>query len=149
MPDEITFDGSDLQHLARDLREGARKVREETDVTLFKIETELTAEAKVLASAHSKTISGTIRMRQEPGAVIITAGDQAVPIAALYEKGNKGGKVTATTFRHPVFGGSVWVEQKRFPFLRPALLADRKSITRQLEATWDRALEPYRLKPRS
>jgi hypothetical protein len=43
-------------------------------------------------------------------------------IAGLYEYGNKGGTSVGGTFRHPVFGDrGNWVEQRRYPFLRPAV----------------------------
>lgn len=148
MPDEFIFDGTGLDDLARDLRHGAQRVRREIDVTLVEIGAELTAKAKLIASRHSKTVAGTIRMRAVPGAVIIAAGSDQVAIAALWETGNKGSKATDETFRHPVFGNrSVFVDQQRYPFLRPALTEDRRSITRRMEVTWDRALEPYRLRP--
>ena len=154
--DEIVFDASDFDSLARDMRRAASKFRDEVDVTLLEIGTELTAEAKALASVHSKTIAGTIKMVPSPGMITIKAGSEQVAIAALYELGNKGSKITDTTFRHPIFGrwdvqsstnGNDPRVQKRYPFLRPALAADRRGVTKRMEATWDRALEPYRMKP--
>lgn len=149
--DGIVFDASDLDSLARDMQSAARKVRDEIDVTLLAIGTELTEAAKQIAGQHSSTVADTISMKPLPGMVVITAGADDVPIAALWEKGNKGTKDSARAqgvwFRHPVFGGDTWVQQRRFPFLRPALEADRREITKRMEATWDHALEPYRMKP--
>ena len=43
-----------------------------------------------------------------------------VPIAKLYEVGNKG-RGGGSTFRHPVFGNREnWVDQPRYPFLAAA-----------------------------
>lgn len=142
------FDGSSLENLARDLRRASRDFRREVDVTLVEIGTEITAEAKTVASRYSKTVAGTIKMRPLPGMVIISVGSADSPIGAIWELGNKGSKAVSTTFKHPVFGNrSVWVEQARHPVLKIALAADRRQITKRMEATWDRALGPYRLRP--
>jgi hypothetical protein len=151
MPDGLRFSGKDLEDLGRDLRLAADQFREEVDVTLVEIGEELKEAAKALAGAHSKTVADTIKLKSSPGFVVISAGDDSVPIAALWEMGNKGthdtGRARGVWFRHPVFGTDVWTNQRRYPFLRPALEADRRNITKRMEATWDRALEPYRLAP--
>jgi hypothetical protein len=152
MANEIVFEGHGLEQLARDCRGAARAVRREIDETLLKIGAELLASAKAIASEHSSTVAGTIRMKALPGMVVIQAGSDAVPIAALWETGNKGSRdtarVTGLWFRHPLFGNrEIWVNQRRFPFLRPALDADRSRIKRLMDETYDRALVPYRLKP--
>lgn len=151
--DEFIFEGAGLEDLTRDLRAAAKSVQREVDRTLLEIGEELKEAAKEIAGRHSETVAGSIRMRALPGMVVITAGSDDVPIAALWESGNKGGKrdnahAAGVWFRHPVFGNSnVWVQQRRYPFLRPALEADRRRITKLMEQTWDRALEPHRLKP--
>ena len=152
MADEmLVFDGAGLDELARDLRAAARDFRRETDRTLAKIGAELYALAKQIAGEHSSTVAGTIRLRALPGMIVISAGSDAVPIAALWELGNKGthnsGRVQGVWFRHPVFGRDVWVNQRRYPFLRPAADYERKSIRKLMDATYDRVLEPYRMKP--
>lgn len=142
----FVFDGQGLDDIVRDLGRAAERVGKEVDVAMLEIGTEITERAKVIAEGHSKTIASTIEMIPAPGVITIRAGNEQVAIAALYERGNRGSRVTAKTFRHPVFGNpNVWVEQPRFPFLRPALAADRRSITKRMEAVWDRALGPYRL----
>lgn len=149
--DEFRFEGEGLEELARDLKLAADAVRVEVDRTLVRIGEELKEAAKKIAERHSQNVADSIRMRALPGMVVISAGSDQVPIAALWETGNKGthdgGRAQGVYFRHPVFGQDVWVSQRRYPFLRPALDADRLRITRLMEQAWDRALEPYRLQP--
>lgn len=152
MAGEISFEAEGLEELTRDLKIAAREFQHAVDGTLLEIGEELKETAKGIAEQHSKTVAGTIKMRPGPNMVVISAGSDEVPIAALWETGNKGSKAdtakaTGVWFRHPVWGTDVWTMQRRFPFLRPALDTDRRAITKQMEATWDRALEPYRLKP--
>lgn len=151
MDDELSFSGKDLEALTRDLTMAAHDFQVAVDKTLLEIGEELKESAKAFAEAHSKTVADTIKMRAGPNMVVISGGNDQVPIAALWETGNKGtkdsAKATGVWFRHPVFGTDTWVQQRRFPFLRPALEADRRAITKRMEAAWDDALEPYRLKP--
>lgn len=154
MADEILrFDGTSLNDLAHDLRRAADRFRRETDEALLKIGAELLEFAKAIADQHSKVVAGTIKLRALPGMVVITVGDDATPVAALWELGNVGthdtAKVQGVWFRHPVFGqrDKPWVNQRRFPMLRPAEQALRKEITRRMHDAYDRVLEPIRLKP--
>lgn len=159
--DEFTFDASSMDGLHRDLLESSVRVRTEIDKTVGVIAEEVKEVAKAMVSKHSKSIPPTMRVEMIPGAAKISAGGVS-PLAVLYESGNKkGGKSRAfnskrtmdtytarglvkhLSFAHPVFGNKeVWVDEKRFPFLRPALAADRKGITKRMEAAWDEALKP-------
>lgn len=142
MPD-FEFSGDSLESLSRDLEESAVRFGAEVDKTLVVIGGELKEAAKAEASKHSKSIPPTVRMDASPGFVEIKAGNANTPLAALYELGNKGkGGNKKDTFRHPVFGQDVFVEQKRYPFLRPALRLDRRNITKRMNAAQDQALRP-------
>lgn len=153
MAEEILkFDGQSLTVLAHDLRRAAERFVRETDEALLKIGGELLAAAKAIAEGHSRKVAETIKLRAVPGMVIISVGDEETPIAALWELGNVGthdtGRVQGVFFRHPVFGNrEVWVDQRRFPMLRPAQQALRRRVTEQMNAAYDRVLEPIRLKP--
>ena len=91
-------------------------------------------DAKVIVEPHSKTTPATIKPRISKTRVSVVAGGQGHPISGLLELGNKGrGKSQAATrrgtFRHPVFGNrSVWVDQKRFPYLLPAAIQNEHSL---------------------
>jgi len=79
------------------------------------------AEARKISSEHSQTIPPSIKVRRRVATVAVQAGNADVPLAVLYEKGNKGSNPSSTTFRHPVFGNkNNWVTENRYPFLRPA-----------------------------
>lgn len=77
-------------------------------------------EARTLAGEHSDRIPATIKTRVRGATVSVVAGGANAPVAAPWEMGNKGSRSDSTTFRHRVFGQDVWVEQARYPFLRPA-----------------------------
>lgn len=151
MADEFRFEGSDLESLARDLKESALRVRVEVDKTVGEVGELIRDEAKELVSKHSKSIPGTIKVTMIPGAAVVSAGANDVPLAALYELGNKGSKTDSARasgawFRHPVFGNTnVWVQQRRYPFLRPTLDVNRRTITKLMDRAWDEALKPLRL----
>src|ERR1035437_6585117 len=85
----IQFEGKGLKDLTRDLRLAARSVRREVDIALLEIGVGIAGNAKRIAGEHSQTISATIKMRAVPGMVIVSAGSEGVPIAALVELGNK------------------------------------------------------------
>ena len=83
-------------------------------------------EAKNRAGEHSQTIPPTIKVRVRNLTVMVEAG-QGVPLAALYEVGNAGGGHPGS-FRHPVWGHDVFVEQTGYPFLTPAVNAKQLEV---------------------
>jgi hypothetical protein len=87
--------------------------------------------AREIAAEHSTTIGPTIKAGVYGATVSVRAG-KGVPLAALYELGNKGtaaGK-DSDTFRHPVYGHATipWAVEARYPFLRPALDATAPEV---------------------
>lgn len=147
MPDSFHFEAANLERLSAELTESALKLRGEVDKTVVVVGEEIKAAATTEAGKHSKSIPPTIKGEMVPGAYRIRAGGGDVALAVLYELGNRGaGGRRSDSFKHKVFGQDVWVEQKRYPFLRPALTAMRRQITKRMEAAWDKALEPLRLR---
>jgi hypothetical protein len=146
--DEFRFDGADMEDLSRGLVETARRLQVETDVTVAETGGMLRDAAKAIVGEHSKSIPPTVRMRMVPGAAIIEAGSEDVPLAVLYEKGNRGKNADKDTFWHWVFGNKAIPKQpqKRYPFLRPAVTLLRSEIKARMNKAWDRALEPLRMK---
>jgi hypothetical protein len=65
---------------------------------------------------------GTSASNKALGKAEATAEAGVNPLAGLFELGSKGNRSSATgvTFRHPVFGTDVWVDQEMHPFLAPA-----------------------------
>lgn len=125
-------DTKQLRQLSRNLR-GFKpdKALKKTLRTAGKLVAE---DAKVLAAGHSKSIPPTVRVRLSKTRINIIAGNDEVPLAGLYELGNKGhSKSQASSrrgqFRHPVFGNrEVWVNQKRYAFLLPAAERQRRKV---------------------
>lgn len=73
---------------------------------------------------------------------------EGVPLAGLWELGNKRSAPDDPTFKHPVFGNKkVWVSQAKHPFMRPALAEETAAIHEAMETTWERALGPVGLAP--
>lgn len=143
-------DTRELKEFISDLKRAepaaARGIR-----TVVKGAAEIVAvEARSQVSQHSQSIPPTIKARtylsgRKGSTATVTAG-RGVPLAALYELGNKGKPSNAPTFRHPVFerGASGrleqtddWVDQPRYPFLKPAAEKKAPEVEAALEATAD------------
>jgi hypothetical protein len=93
-------------------------------------------DAKEIISAHSTTISGTIRVRVSKTKISVVAGGGDSAIAGLFELGNEGGgksqaAATSGRFRHPVYGDREnWVNQSMHPYLLPAAAKNERKIER-------------------
>jgi hypothetical protein len=111
----------------------------------------IVAGSRLLAGAHSTTIPATIKVRtriqSRKAEIEIRAGSAEVPIAGLFELGNKGGsKSQAATgrgqFRHPLFGDrEQWVNQDMHPFLAPVVKLRIPAVTLRVGAAIDQANE--------
>jgi hypothetical protein len=82
----------------------------------------------------SGKITPTIKVRVAKTRISVVAGNAGVPLAGLWELGNKGrGKSRMASrrgeFRHPVFGDRErWVNQPMHPFLMPAMKMNERKI---------------------
>ncbi len=82
----------------------------------------------------SGKITPTIKVRVSKTRVSVVAGGAGVPLAGLWEVGNKGhSKSQAASrtgnFRHPVFGNRErWVNQPMHPYLLPAAVMNERKI---------------------
>jgi hypothetical protein len=142
----FNVDTSDLKGLIKDLkRAGPAATRGMR--TAIKASAEIVAvEARAIASEHSKSIPPTVKARTylsgtRTSTASVTAG-RGVPLAALYEVGNKGSSPTDPEFRHPVFARgtsgklqqtSDWVGEKRYPFLLPAAVHKGAEVQKEVE----------------
>lgn len=129
----------------RDIRNALRK-------ELRAAGTIVSEDARSRASARSKTIPGTIktrtRIQSRQVQVEIRAGSAEVPIAGLFELGNRGKKPKggAREFRHPVFGDKEnWTHQKMYPYLRPAVYTKRREVTKRIRIAVNKANVGIRL----
>ena len=110
---------SDFRKAARALKKAQPMLYKEVARSVTLAASLVASDAKVIAGEHSESIPPTIRKRRRGLAAEVVAGGPQTPIAGLYEKGNKGGS-KGDTFRHPVYGRDVWVQQPRYPFLAPS-----------------------------
>jgi hypothetical protein len=149
MGDSFQIDTRNLEDFEHRLRTAADRWVIEKDLLIAELTKDIAETAKGIAAQHSKSIPGTIRSHiEKPGMGIIEAGNTSVPIAALYEMGNRKSKKSKETFRHPVFGNrNIWVEQSKHPYLRPAMLLWSRVQAKRVREMNKRALEPYHLKP--
>lgn len=120
---------ADMQALPVELRKAVRpKIRQAAEV--------IVADAKGRAG-WSGRIPATIRVRTsfrtDRESVEVIAGGPTAPHARPYE-GTKG-----AVFKHPVYGGSVWVTQSARPFLLPAGRAHRGTVDGLLQAAFAEA----------
>lgn len=146
---DFFFDGRNIRALAVDLEKAAAALGREAAPLLAEIGADVESKAKNIAAGNGsqsipETIHGGLR---GPFEYRIQAGGEDNEIAGLWELGNRARSRSSPTFWHPVWGTSAIVEQPRYPFLRPALDADRAKITARMELMWDKALGPYRLGP--
>lgn len=146
---EFYFDASSMDALERDLEESAARLAVETDKALVEVGLLIKVTAKrVAADAGSHSIPPTVHSIPKPGMVVVTAGSESVPLAVLWDLGNRGrGNRLKPTFKHPVFPRGdrstwTWVEQKRHPILTRARTLMRKGINERMNAAWDRGLAP-------
>lgn len=142
---EFSFDASSMDALQRDLREAADRFSVETDKTLVEVGELIKLTAKMVAEeAGSSSIPPTIKSIPGPDVVVVTAGSKDVPLAALWDLGNKG-KSKRDEFWAPVYGhrkpGAL---HKRHPILKRARSLARPMINDLMKATYDRVLEPLR-----
>jgi hypothetical protein len=129
-------DTSDFRATAKVLRTAAPDVNKKLRKGLREAGLVVAEEAKKIASEHSKTIAGTVKVRVASTTVAVVAGGKT-PLAALYELGNTGNHARSATaggggtFRHPVFGNmDNWVSQKSYPFLAPAAVKSGPVVER-------------------
>lgn len=143
-------DASGLQGFIHDLKKASPVAARGLRATVKAAAEIVAAEARKNASAHSQSIPPTIKAStylsgSKQSAATVTAG-RGVPLAALYELGNKGKPESAATFRHPVFARGAsgkleqtedWVDQARYPFLLPAAEATGAEVEAALETVAD------------
>ena len=149
MPAEFSFDASSMDALVGDLRSAASRCDREMAITLGEVGDTVAEAARHVV--ESEKIRPTIKAHPPmKGYVSVTAGDENVPLAALWDKGNRGrGNSRKKTFSHPVFAQGdrstwTWVQQVRKPFLAKARALSRPAINELMDATWARILEPLR-----
>lgn len=144
---EFSFDDSGMVDLTRDLEAVMRTFRVEVDRTMVDVGNLLSETAKMTArEAGSASIPGTVRPISAHGVAEVRAGSADVPLAALWELGNRGRR-KGTTFKHPVFARKsvprkewTWVSQPRHRFMSRARRLARPMVSDLMLAAVDRSL---------
>lgn len=147
--DEFSFDASSMEALNRVLRDAALKTHTETSKALPEIGAMLAVAASEIVKPHSKSIK--VSDDSVPGLAVVRGKAPNSPLARLYEKGGSRGRTKSgrqvfnskrtkqkytshglrkvASFAHPVFGNkNVWVDEERYPYLRPAASKLQKVI---------------------
>jgi hypothetical protein len=142
---QVKIDDSDLRKVIRDLKTVKPLIVKEVRRRAKEAGERIKVAAEKEVSPHSKSIPPTIKVRatitKRGASVTVRAGSKEVPLAALYEYGNKGERKDDGDFRHPVFGNrNAWVKQERHPFLKRAALAEMTEVGTEI----GKALEPVR-----
>lgn len=120
----VRADLSAYKQLAKDMRAAKDPLVKTLRVRLRAAGEIVAKDARSRAEGFSETIPPSIKVRTSGVTVSVVAGGNGVPLAGLFELGNKKASKTATTFRHPVYGNrEVWRDQSMHPYLWPALQA--------------------------
>jgi hypothetical protein len=124
-------DLKEFRQLTRDLKRF--KVDKPLKKTLRAAGQLIAEDAKANAEEYSKSVPPSIKVRIRGTSISVVAGGEGVPLAGLFELGNKGkgkSQVAAKSgvFRHPVFGSDVWVEQEMHPYLLRAAARNARGI---------------------
>jgi len=166
MPDYFRINTDGFNKLARDLKKAADRSGPEVLKGLVAIGEAHAELAKEIVKPHSSSIPPTIKAHPlTTRSVAVEAGDESVPLAVLYEKGNSKGKnkngslkfdsrrkaskytsrglQSVLVFRHPVFGRDdvAWQDERRYPFITVAHRRLAKQTVETLRKAWVRGLE--------
>lgn len=144
----IIIDTKALRVLSEDLLAAGRALLREASTTLPKIGMVVASDAARIASASGSTsIPGSITGEMVGADMYrIRAGGPGVPIAGLWEFGNRGVRRDAKSFYHPLFGNRDYPQrQPKYAFMAPALRRNQGFINGEMEMMWYRAAAPYRL----
>lgn len=119
----IGGDFTDFARFTRALRKAKPEVAKLLRMRLRTAGKLVADDAKVRASEHSQSIPPSIKIRTSGMMVAVIAGGEGVPLAGLYELGNKPNRRNdPTSFRHPLFGNkNIWYSQQAYPFLAAAV----------------------------
>jgi hypothetical protein len=131
----LTIDGSEVLAFSLQLRDVPTELRPELRRNIIDAGELIASTARVNFSWSTRIPDAiSVRVRFGTGsAVQVVINAQKAPHARAYEGiGQRGG-----TFRHPVFGRDVWVEQQQRPGLVPAVRQHEDAAVRGVQSAID------------
>jgi hypothetical protein len=135
----FTVDGREVISFSRQLQEVPKELRSELRKRIRSAADVIKTAAQSNASWSSR-IPGAISVRTGFGrgsAVRVVVSAKRAPHARAFEGITQDGR---GTFRHPVFGRDVWVEQPTRPFLQPAVRQHQDRVVRDVQDAIDHVL---------
>jgi hypothetical protein len=138
----VGVDVTSFNRFAKALKSAEPILAKELRVQFAAAGAEVASEARTIVSEYSEEIPPTIKVRMSSLTVKVVAGNNNLPLAGLFELGNKGNRrAGATSFRHPVFGDTTnWVAQPTHPFLTPAIESKADKIMVGVIEALDKAI---------
>jgi hypothetical protein len=131
----LTIDGSEIIAFSLQLRDVPAELRPELRRNILDAAGVIAATARSNASWSSRipdAISARVRFGTGSAVQIVVNASKAPHARAFEGIGQRGG-----TFRHPVFGRDIWVEQQQRPFLIPAVRQHEDQAVRGVQSAID------------
>lgn len=149
-------DMSSLRRFADDLALVGRELSIAIPTTHALEAKALAQKAKDIASSYvssgnnpstgaADAVASTIRPRRETRRVWKIEAGGGIPLAGLWELGNKGTNPNDPTFRHPAWGRSDWYPQDKWPYLRMAVEQYEPTILTSFDTLVNRVFRRHRL----
>ena len=121
MVDGLTADTRGLNDLAKDVRLVAVRLESEVSAELVASANSVADLARKIAVGHSQKVADSIHVRPAGKKTARVEAGAGVPIAGIWELGNRGSDPRSPTFVHPVYGvAGTSVVQAKHPYLSRA-----------------------------
>jgi hypothetical protein len=158
MDNSLTIDARALKELGVDLKRAAYDLEVEIPVELAQDAIALGVTSRDIALAYTpygqdpssgettQAVAQSIHAEPVSSHTWRVSGSQSIPLAGLWEFGNKGSGDHETEFRHPVFGNmQTWASQRKWPYFTMAMKREEPVIFERFAALLDHVLHRHRL----
>jgi hypothetical protein len=136
----LTIDGSEVIAFSLQLRDVPTDLRPELRRNIIDAANVIAAAARSNASWSSRipdAISARVRFGTGSAVQIVVSAAKAPHARAFEGIGARARDYRGGTFRHPVFGRDIWVEQQQRPFLVPAVQQHEDAAVRGVQSAID------------
>lgn len=156
MADGMEIDMQPLRDLGADFRRAGAAIEAELPAEIGVTARELATLAQGIAGGYqsadggasggASAVAASIKaIPKTKSSWVVQAGGADVPLAGLWELGNKGSDSDDPTFRHKTFGKLPWQNQQKWPYLRMALQQYEPAALSKLTRFFDSVLRRFRL----